>query len=82
MLGVTLLAACAPASLRSARAVASPDTSGSGFELDAQGTPPSASGAVRLEKQHGAFLRRRAEERLRLQLQIRDHDSRIVRAGG
>jgi hypothetical protein len=82
MLWVTLLAACAPASLRSARAVASPDMSGSGLELDDQARQRRASGAVRLEKPHDAFLRQRAEERLRLQLHIRDHDSRIVRDGG
>jgi hypothetical protein len=81
MLGLAALAACAPASVRSARAVASADTSGSGLELDAP-AHRRAPGAERLEKQHDAFLRRRAHERLRLQLHIRDHDSRIVRDGG
>jgi hypothetical protein len=60
-LGVSVLAACAPASVRSARA---------------------PFGDVRLEKERETLLRRRARERLRLDLDIRDHDGRSIREGG
>jgi hypothetical protein len=60
-LGASVLAACAPASARSARA---------------------PFGDVRLEKERETLLRQRARERLRLELDIRDHDGRSVRDGG
>jgi hypothetical protein len=82
LLWVGVPAACAPASVRSTQPVASAGASGSELELDAKAGEPRASGAVRLEKEHERLLRRRAEERLRLQLHIRDHDSRVVRDGG
>jgi hypothetical protein len=68
-LAVGVLGACASASLPCATAAS--------VERSAAAAPRSSG--MTQQKERDELLQRRAQERLRLELQIRDHDSRLVR---
>jgi hypothetical protein len=55
---------------------------GSGLELDVKASQHRPLGDGRPEKERERLHRRRALERLRLELHIRDHDGRFVRDAG
>ncbi len=55
---------------------------GSGLELDVKASQQRALGDGRPEKERERLQRWRAQERLRLELHIRDHDGRFVRDAG
>ena len=75
LLSVSVLAACAPARLR-------PAPTAAGAPLDAPAIRHRPFREVPLGTERERLLRQRAQERLRLELHIRDHDGRFVRDAG